>query len=333
MPYFKSSKYAYSYLASLLLRHPNLCYGNEPIHKLQIHSFKRFLQAYKVKRKFAFSWLTSTAHHDPNHLDFADKDFELLFQFMKNQNFLKNTILIVMGDHGSAYSSIRNTPIGRIEERMPLFSMVVPEHLKKKYPQLHRILTINTERLVSHFDAHATMVDVLTRSFLMPSKEKSTLGVSLFKEIPKIRTCKHAGIPDAHCPCYVRVTISNNTLKVHKIAKVVVERINQILSDVKNVCSKLKLSQIENAQVVKPNFSPNRGNTKSLIQHIFRSTETKDEQYFLLLRTHPGNGLFESMALYKGDGDIEITENISRSNRYGNQSHCVTQTHFKPYCF
>jgi arylsulfatase A-like enzyme len=58
--------------------------------------------------------------------------------FLRTEGFLENSFLFFLSDHGSRVDKIRNTPIGRLEERLPLLSLVVPEHLKQQFPNLHK---------------------------------------------------------------------------------------------------------------------------------------------------------------------------------------------------
>jgi hypothetical protein len=104
--------------------------------------------------------------------------------------------------YGSRVDKIRNTPIGRIEERLPFFSIVVPEQLKQKYPHINNNLQTNIERLTSPFDFYETIVDIFTNNFISSDvtiKKPLPRGISLFKRIPKERTCADGDIQEHNC--------------------------------------------------------------------------------------------------------------------------------------
>ncbi len=48
-----------------------------------------------------------------------------------------------MGDHGHRFHKIRQTFVGKLEEKLPLFSMMIPRLLQKKNPFLKEILNQN----------------------------------------------------------------------------------------------------------------------------------------------------------------------------------------------
>lgn len=65
-----------------------------------------------------------------------DLDVVQFFERMFDKDLFKNTIILVMGDHGHRFDGIRSTYIGRIEERMPFLGILLPETLQKSHPHL-----------------------------------------------------------------------------------------------------------------------------------------------------------------------------------------------------
>ena len=96
----------------------------------------------------------------------------------------------------------RETYHGRIETSTPYVFFVFPPWFKRKYPELMSTLEINRNRLSSHFDVHETLRDLM---YLKEGARKAGTvkerGISLFREIPKERTCAEAGIPGEFCVC------------------------------------------------------------------------------------------------------------------------------------
>jgi hypothetical protein len=59
-----------------------------------------------------------------NFIKLGDLDFLDFLTFLKEDGHLNKSVLFFVSDHGSRVDKIRNTPIGRIEERLPFFSIV-----------------------------------------------------------------------------------------------------------------------------------------------------------------------------------------------------------------
>lgn len=312
------------------------CFGNKKNHMIQIDHLKQFVQIYEGKRKFAFSWHTGLAHNEPNHLSLGDQDFVDYFKWMKHEGHLNNTILIVMGDHGSNLNDIRNTPVGRIEERMPMLYMVVPKTITNSRPNLSEILEHNTRQLISHCDTYATLVDILNGKFEYKNNFQmisTPAKISLFQRVPKDRTCTHAQIPAGYCPCYSQEAENVTSAKVVNIARKIVDKINNYLLEEKEKCEHLELGDIQDAQKMILDFELSSWEKKmSLVQYFRRSKEIDKENIVVLIRTKPGGALFEATATYSADGQIQIIDPISRSNAYGNQSYCVATRRLKPLC-
>jgi len=49
--------------------------------------------------------------------------------------------------------------IGRIEERMPLFAIRIPNSLKNKHPHLQSYLESNSNKLVTWLDVHQLLLE------------------------------------------------------------------------------------------------------------------------------------------------------------------------------
>ena len=77
---------------------------------------------------------------------------------------------------------------------------------RRSRAEIERALCVNTRRLVSPFDVHATLLHLL--SYPAPPKlpDWSTVSSpmrprSLLVEVPAARRCDEAGIPGDACPC------------------------------------------------------------------------------------------------------------------------------------
>jgi len=77
---------------------------------------------------------------------------------------------------------VRNTQQGKLEERMPFFSFVLPKWFDRKYPKMASNLKNNTKRLVTPFDIYSTLMSVLHRDE-SKRKDVNKRSISLFDEV------------------------------------------------------------------------------------------------------------------------------------------------------
>ena len=178
----------------------DLCLGSKRLHVISLDWVQEFFTAYKNRPKFSFTFLGGLTH---NHCSFAadaDNDLLAFLQHVENGGNMKNTLFILMSDHGSRFHTIRQAVQGRFEERMPFMGLWLPTEFKNKYHIALKNLRINSQRLTTPFDIHETLLDVI--NFRGGSKGNlSERGISLFAEIPSERNCLHAGIGAHWCAC------------------------------------------------------------------------------------------------------------------------------------
>lgn len=60
---------------------------------------------------FGFSFLAELSHEYLSRVASADEDYEDFFKFLHDGGHLKNTVLIVMSDHGHRFDAIRTTQV------------------------------------------------------------------------------------------------------------------------------------------------------------------------------------------------------------------------------
>ncbi|KIH50608.1 hypothetical protein ANCDUO_19311, partial [Ancylostoma duodenale] len=136
-----------------------LCYGNHAMHNIELNYLSQFLRKNKDSPKFALNWLTEVGHDYLNTINVADEDFADFLR--KHYDDLKESFFFVLSDHGHRFDPIRQTRIGRIEERFPFFSMHVPNSIQREMPALVGVVQQNTEVLTSFWDFYVTMRDII----------------------------------------------------------------------------------------------------------------------------------------------------------------------------
>ena len=315
----------------------SLCYGNKPIFKHLINYYKRFATMYKSKLRFSVSWLVQICHEFINYLELGDNDFYEFFKFLKTDGHLDNAFLIFFSDHGSRIDDIRNTFVGRIEERMPLLSIVPPRSFLQKYPDIAKNLQDNTERLTSNFDLYQTLSDILSESFEqnLMYDGRSKRGVSLFQPVPETRSCADASIPEHFCACYGSSPIATDAPISKQAAEFAVTHLNHILRKYDNICAKLTLHKIHETHQISLGLSAHgEEESRWTIYKFFSKPEPeKHKRYLVIFETSPGGAMFEATVDHNVETGMSIEDDVSRTNKYGNTSICVPEKPLRRYCY
>ena len=226
------------------------CLGSQPSFRRRFNYLRSYYKAYPKVLKFSFTFLC-LGHEDFNELGYAENDLFDFIQEYREEGRLNNTMLILFGDHGTRYGDIRSTVIGKLEERLPFFSITLPPWFKEKHPSFVKNLKINTERLTTPYDVHAMLKHLL----FYPKRPNVDRGRSLFEEIDLSRTCETAKIPEHFCPCLEWKPVDINHKHITQSAQAAVRHINKLIEDkrLSHKCEKLQLKVINSAVKVEPN--------------------------------------------------------------------------------
>ena len=233
---------------------PKFCLGSRPAHAYMLDYLADFFKKYPEHiPKFVFAFLSDLSHNDNNPVEYLDDDMVKFLTRLEQSNYLNNTLLIVMGDHGARYSAVRFTTQGKLEERMPMMSLTFPQWFQKKFPDLMRKLYRNADRLTTPFDIHETLKTVLDLSSVVKPVKKSDRGISLLKNIPMNRTCASAGIDLHWCSCMNWQDISIESSYIQRAATVLTEHLNSLTEKHRSDCAPLQLKAINDAKIGLPN--------------------------------------------------------------------------------
>jgi Protein of unknown function (DUF229) len=74
-----------------------------------------------------------------------------------DEHYGNNTMVVIGGDHGPRYGNYRQTLDGKLEERLPMLTYLLPKTLTKRFPKLAENMRANSKRLATPFDLHATL--------------------------------------------------------------------------------------------------------------------------------------------------------------------------------
>lgn len=322
---------------------PVSCIGDKFLHKINMDYLMSSHKVNRDRKKFSFILASHLCHDDFNGIQHADDDVvEMLGQTRKN-GLLNDTILIILGDHGSRYGELRETIQGKIEERLPFLSVTLPDRMLKNFPEIAKNLKRNSELLTSYFDLHATFKHILSYPSL-PTGVK--YGASLFTQLNETeRLCENMGVDDRWCPCINFEELNASDPFSQKLANTAVSYINELLSKSKSskkLCSQLNLDNVIDARKKQPNKSVQKflwaGSDSKCATCAVQESETstfKDNIYEVTFKVSPSGGLFEATLHVYNNGLIHVYSDISRTNKYGTQADCIQKEspHLRKYCY
>ncbi|VDI28237.1 Hypothetical predicted protein [Mytilus galloprovincialis] len=240
-----------------------------------------------------------------------------------------------LSDHGMRFGKIRETFVGKLEERLPLMLIVFPPWFLKSI-QILRNLRINARRLTTPFDIFATLEHILDFNGIDKKEVIKKRSMSLLNEIPEDRTCVDADILPHWCTCSKLKTLDIQNKTVINVGHTIVSLINQDLKDSFDVCEPLYLKSIKHALLVIP--FEKRLRIKNTRQHVIDRKVTNGDHvkscidYQITVQTKPGDAVFEATLRFDQKGKTyDLIGDFSRINKYGNQSHCIEDIHLKNF--
>ena len=223
------------------------CYAYELISDVNLeHIYNAFETFHDKVPLFVYSFLASFTHDSDTNLAWVDDSyFKFLTKFI-NKGYMDDTIILFYGDHGYRWGNFRKTHFGRIEENMPLMSLIFPHWFKSEYPETWRNLKANQHKLTSNYDIHLTLTDILEGSFKTSQKltSHSGFGQSLFLEVPRNRSCEDAGIPLHYCACEHGEIVAPEREDVKQASYAFMDETAALLAGVADVCEPLTLSKV-----------------------------------------------------------------------------------------
>lgn len=151
----------YLALDEVLHRQQRLCVGQHPRHQAMLNYTRQFAAAYADRPHFVFSFHGELSHDSINLVGLADADVERWLRELHESGGLTDTVLVMMSDHGNRFAEVRDSLQGKLEERLPFFGFVWPERFRREFGLEFQAFRNNTQRLVTAFDVHRTLVELL----------------------------------------------------------------------------------------------------------------------------------------------------------------------------
>lgn len=171
------------------------CIGDTKRHKAVLNILHDFKKIYNNKKfNIGFMHYVENSHDTNNRFDWVDDDLYDLLSTGNSEGLFNNTVIFLYSDHGRRFNDKR-MPQQYLEERLPFFSVYIPEHFKKSYPKKYENFKINTNRLTSPFDIYQTVRDLTCISGKNNINDESNKNrsISLFDKISIYRNCDDIG--------------------------------------------------------------------------------------------------------------------------------------------
>lgn len=232
---------------------------------------------------------------------------------------------------------------GKQEERLPFFSFVFPETFKNLYYKEYDHLKENLKRLTTPFDIHATLEHILElqtgrkyERIPKHQRERSLLG-----EIPKERSCSDAYIEAHWCACLNWIDIDPTNKYAIKASEAVVEHINSLTENERDICQEFVVDNVLWAAKIKPHESllkfKKSSDIDGFLADLTSDTKVDELMYQIKVKVQPGSALFEATIKYSiKKQTFHVDESsISRINKYGNQANCIYKKNpeLRKYCY
>ena len=190
----------------------------------------------------------------------------------------------------------------------------------------------NKNKLISPFDTYKTLVhflfinnydlnedDEFCKNLFATSSLniRQLRGISLFEEIPAIRSCKDTLIPDTYCSCFKSVELSE------------AQFLNETKHSFKSIGTKA-LDFIKNiTKTIRDKCVPYNVTSVSNFKKVFYSGQKIVYSGQIMLQ--PGDALFQLN--FQMSPDLKFNDAPLRLSQYGDQSKCINDRNLQNYCF
>ncbi|GMT07921.1 hypothetical protein PENTCL1PPCAC_30095, partial [Pristionchus entomophagus] len=267
--------------------------------------------------KASLTW-ASYLGHDSSHKPFhADAHYEQFF--MRNKKEFDDSFVFFMADHGLRFGGYsRDSESGKRDVDNPMMMMSVPQYLRNG-SELMDSLIQNSDQLLSHFDTHATFIDIMeTFSGKLPTdkavQKRELKGSSFLRPLPDgPRNCKTLPIPPQYCICEITKERQNITDGHPAIGQAIPTFLNDRLAEnqLSELCAKLELDELTELNAI----------------------VGAEDLYEVTVKLWPDGGIFRTY-VQRTRGEYVVTvPDVPRLNKYGNKGDCIDINELRPFCY
>uniref|UniRef100_A0A1I7TNC5 S1 motif domain-containing protein n=2 Tax=Caenorhabditis tropicalis TaxID=1561998 RepID=A0A1I7TNC5_9PELO len=139
-------------------------------HHTLLEYLSQFIKAYPDQKTFSWTWASMLGHNSENGFPHSDNDF---YKFLLEKSFV-----FFMGDHGLRFGGVRKTFVGALDVNNPFLSISIPKNLRAT-TQILNMMRVNSQKIQTHFDTRATILDLLKVTELQQYNDKFK-GSTLF---------------------------------------------------------------------------------------------------------------------------------------------------------
>ncbi|VDL79817.1 unnamed protein product [Nippostrongylus brasiliensis] len=296
-------------------------------HLEMLEYLEKFMNAYPGTPKIAQIWPTTLAHETLKDLYHADVHF--LEFFKKNRAVIDRSFVFFMGDHGPRREGIGELKLGQYENLNPFLMALIPSQYRNG--SIYGELKNKRHKLMTNFDIHATLMDILQAceysdflfvSIFQPSSgftddsymemEPLSKGSSLFREWRGPRNCRTLPIPSLYCICQYDWTTLRDESTHEALGVFFTNELNSRLYEA-GLSSKCQ------------------NQTFKSVSSIKQLVDNADILYHVVVYLSPSNGLFSGYVRSTGSG-LVMSSGIARLNRYGRQGDCLPEHPLRQIC-
>ncbi|CAA93678.3 uncharacterized protein CELE_R03G8.3 [Caenorhabditis elegans] len=299
----------------------NQKYCREDHHTL-LDYLSQFINAYPDQNKFRWIWASILGHDSENGFPHSDKDFHKFL--IKHREQLDNSFVFFMGDHGLRFGNVRKTFVGTLDVSNPFLAVSIPKNLRQTTGLLN-VMRENAQKIQTHFDTRATMLDILKYQSASNFTDLDPLiipgekGYSYIRTQPDIlRNCRNMPIPMQYCICQFNKTqVSTKSETAKGVGEAVALAVNNEIEEGKftDKCVKMKVDHVV-----------------SLLQ--FDQKFKGSMLYTAVVEmTKPSKAVYKANVKILENGEVKVLGMVERSNKYGSTAYCIGSEHHRPYCY
>jgi len=181
------------------------CMFGKQAHEYMFDYLDSFFSHYNNTPKF--SWSILYEGHEPtlSILPLLDQDLQHYLQRSLLKN--KNTVTVLLSDHGMHYGPYPRFPYpGKLEHHFPSLFMLVPTSFLHQHPEVGIALRQLEQALITAVDVYSILLHLISwpnpPTGDVPQGLRNLLVPGAIKED---RTCEEANIPADWCFCHPRV--------------------------------------------------------------------------------------------------------------------------------